>query len=243
MRTRILIIVLAWSLAGALPASDDPHWLAQRAASSDAVVLAQLVRVDYEYRRDFPVGGQAWLRPLQTWKSDRRLRGLLTVHEQGLHQHECYFPRLLPWEERPRFLLFLVRDEENNTWRGHPDGCALEVLVNDANRYAARWPQPGFGGEHGHGDEVIRQSTHAMTLQGPRSRIDVSDLLPHQRLELAERDFMRIEDSALVPTRGIELGDLRQLMRPGLQEQDARPDPQRLEQLRRRMLPDAGEEG
>ncbi|MFU8878426.1 MAG: hypothetical protein ACNA7E_09815, partial [Wenzhouxiangellaceae bacterium] len=237
LTTRILIVLLAWSLPGSVLAAEDPHWLAQRAASSDAVVLAQLDRTDYEYRRDFPVGGRAWFRPLQTWKSDRPLRGLLIVGEQGLHEHECYFPRLLPWEERPRFLLFLVRDEDSGAWRGHPDGCALEVLVNDANRYAARWPQPGFGGEHGRGDEVIRQSAQTMTLQGPRSRIDASDLLPHQRRELAERDFMRVEDSSLVPTRGIELGDLRQLMRPGLQDEDAQPDPQRMEELRERMLP------
>lgn len=224
-------------------AQDDTHWLADRAASSDIVALAQLDRIDYEYNRDFPVEGEAWLRPLIAYRSQAPLKGVIIVREQGLSENECYFPRMAPWDERPRYLLFLVVDSETGTVEGHPDGCAIEILVTADGSYAARWPQPAFGGENGRGDEALQAMVEDMTFQGPMARIDASDMLIHQRRERAERDFMRLEDSTLIPTRGIELTDLRRLMQPGLEsDQPSAQTRERLEKLRERML-ESGETG
>lgn len=225
-----------------IPARDDVHWLAERAESSDIVALAQLDRIDYEYNRDFPVDGEAWLRPLITYRSQAPLKGVIIVREQGLSENECYFPRMAPWDERPRYLLFLVIDSETGTIKGHPDGCAIEILVTADGGYAARWPQPAFGGENGRGDETLQARVEEMTFQGPMARIDASDMLIHQRRERAERDFMRLEDSTLIPTRGIELTDLRRLMQPGLETGEGGAQTrERLEELRERMLEsDAG---
>jgi len=218
-------------------AQEDVHWLASRAETSDIVALAQLDRIDYEYNRDFPVDGEAWLRPLITYRSQAPLKGVIIVREQGLSENECYFPRMAPWDERPRYLLFLVTDSETGTIKGHPDGCAIEILVSADGSYAARWPQPAFGGENGRGDETLQAMVEEMTFQGPMARIDASDMLAHQRRERAERDFMRLEDSTLIPTRGIGLTDLRRLMQPGLETEEASAqDRERLRQLRERML-------
>ena len=218
-------------------AQEDVHWLASRAETSDIVALAQLDRIDYEYNRDFPVDGEAWLRPLITYRSQAPLKGVIIVREQGLSENECYFPRMAPWDERPRYLLFLVTDSETGTIKRHPDGCAIEILVSADGSYAARWPQPAFGGENGRGDETLQAMVEEMTFQGPMARIDASDMLAHQRRERAERDFMRLEDSTLIPTRGIGLTDLRRLMQPGLETEEASAqDRERLRQLRERML-------
>lgn len=225
-------------------AQDDAHWLADRAESSDIVVLAQLDRTDYEYNRDFPVDGEAWFRPLITYKSRAPLSGVIIVREKGLSENECYFPRVSPWDEKPRYLLFLVTDEDKGTIKGNPDGCALEILVDADGSYAARWPQPGFGGENGRGDETVQALVEEMTFQGPRARIDAGDMLIHQRRERAEREHMRLEDSTLIPTLGIELTDLRRLMQPGLETEEASAkERERLQQLRERMLESRSESG
>jgi len=247
------LLTLLLMLAGPAPAqeaadADTPeseqsiHWLAERAAASDLVLLAQLDQVDYEYRRDFPVGGESWFRPLIGYKSSIRPRGLLIVQEQGLKDNGCYFDQPEPWDERPRYLLFLLHDSESEQLRGHPDGCAIEILVNDANEYVARWPQPAFGGEAGRGDESIQALVEPYRLQGPGSRIDASDMLEHQRRARAERDFLRIEGTDLIPTRGISLTDLRGLMQSGLREPEAdNGRQQRLREMRDQMLEQARE--
>jgi len=240
MRAAIFLI-LAWLGPVFASAQDSPHWLATRANESDRVVLAQLQRIDYQYRRDFPVEGRAWFRPLIQYKPPEAGERLLIVSEKGLHENECYFPRVAPWDEAPRYLLFLVADPKTETLKGHPDGCAIEILVNSDGRYAARWPQPAFGGEHGRGDSPIRERVEPMRLQGPQAVIDASDLLPHQRLRRAEQEFMQVDGTNLIPTRGIELGRIRELMQPGL-----RPDPEHQSESMRRLkqrLREAVEDG
>lgn len=240
MRTlRTIVTALLLTLASTL-AAQQPHWLAERAADADIVVLAQLERVDYEYERDFPVGGEAWFRPLIRYKSSMAPRGLLIVQEQGLHENECYFDQPMPWDERARYLLFLKHDPRTDSVRGHPEGCAIEVLVRSDNSYAVRWPQPAFGGENGRGDAELQRLVQQMEFQGPRSRIDTRDLLNHQRRARAERDFMRIEGTDLAPTRGIDLSELRQLMQAGLVADENAPDARdRLREMRDQILEQA----
>jgi hypothetical protein len=237
---RQITIGLALVLSQGLTAQPS-HWLAERAASSDLVVLAQLERVDYDYERDFPVGGEAWFRPLIRYKTSIEPRGLLIVQEQGMHANECYFDDPLPWDERPRYLLFLNHDPETDSVRGHPDGCAIEILVRSDNSYAARWPQPAFGNEDGRGDAVLAPLVQQMEFQGPRSRIDASDMLDHQRRARAEREFMRIEGTDLVPTRGIDLSELRRRMQPGLVDEEQSDTRDRLREMRDQMLEQARE--
>lgn len=241
---RYLLSVFAFFAPLTALAQDDGHWLADRAATSSIVTLAQLDRIDYEYRRGFPIGGEAWFRPLITYRSDAPLSGVIIVAEQGLNENECYFPRVAPWDERPRYLLFLVEDPDTGTLTGHPEGCAIEMLVSADAGYAARWPQPAFGGANGRGDEALQTLVEDMTFQGPMARIDASDMLAHQRRARAERDFMRLEDSTLIPTRGIDLSDLRRLMQPGLEtEAPSARERERLRQLREQMLDSSDEAG
>jgi hypothetical protein len=205
----VSVLFLSASLAVA-----QQHPLAQRAAESELVVLAQLERTDYDYARGFPIDGNAWFSTLLTYKSPRIVERFI-VKESGLKDIECYFPEKIDGEEGARYLLFLVRDPDNG-WRGHPDGCAFEVLVGTDNRYALRWPQAAFGGEAGRGDDAIQGLVEPMRFQGPSARIDASEQLAHQREARAETEFMRVEGTDLLPTRGIELTAFRQLIRDGL---------------------------
>ena len=226
--TSLLVLSLALCLlAGSLAAQDateatdalvDRHWLADRAATSDVVVLAQLDRTDYEYARGFPIDGRAWFDVLLSYKAPRVVERFI-VKETGLKDIECYFPDTDSSVEGPRYLLLLVTDPDDG-YRGHPDGCAFEVLVSADNRYAIRWPQPALGGEQGRGDETIQALVQAMSFQGPRARIDASDMLAHQRQARAEVEFLRVDGTDLMPTRGIPLSDFRRLMNAGLVNDD-----------------------
>ncbi|MBY6205250.1 hypothetical protein [Halomonas denitrificans] len=211
-----LLAAVMLSLGNA--SAQDEHWLADRAATSDVVVLAKLDRTDYEYARGFPVDGRAWFDVLLSYKAPRVVERFI-VKESGLKDVECYFPETASGAENPRYLLFLVTDPDDG-YRGHPEGCAFEVLVGADNGYAIRWPQPALGGENGRGDEALQALVRPMSFQGPRSRIDASDMLAHQRRARAEAQFMRVEGTALLPTRGIPLSDFRRLMRDGLVNED-----------------------
>jgi len=218
-------------------AGDDRHPLADRAASSDIVVVAQLDQTDYEYERSFPYRGEAWFRRLITYKSGEALKGLIVVPESGLGDDKCYFTQPEPWDEGPRYLLFLVHDEESDTTRGNPDGCSIEILVTTENRYAARWPQPGFGAADGRDDETLAALAEPMMFIGPGARIDASEMLNHQRRERAERNFMTIDGTDLIPTRGIEISELRRLMQPGLEiAEGSAQERDRVRVLREQML-------
>ena len=179
------------------------------AAESDVVVVAQLERTDYEYRRGFPVAGRAWFRVLISYKNPRRVERLI-VHEEGIKDIECYFPDDPGAIEQPRYLLFLKRDAENRL-RGHPAGCALELLVTSDSRYALRWPQESMVLD----DEGLKR-VQEFEFQGPLSRIDASDETRTAREAMAERNYMRIDGTDLYYTRGILLGDFRRLMAAGL---------------------------
>lgn len=222
------------------------HWLAERAAQSDVVVVAQLERTDYEYRRGFPVDGRTWFRVLFDYKTPREMERLIVL-ETGLNPEGCYFPDLPLFDEQPRYLLFLAYDEEG-ALRGHVDGCAVELAVNEQGRYAAIWPQTAFRRQILESteadtdanppglDSVLESRTVDMEFQGPLSRIDGSQMIAHQRRQMAEEEDLRIEGTDLIRTRGIELSDLRQLMQPGLVNQDGQltnDQSDRVEALRR----------
>ncbi|MEM1081856.1 MAG: hypothetical protein AAGH65_09775 [Pseudomonadota bacterium] len=235
--TRILkqqrwLTILLWFAGSAVAQTEatDPHWLATRATESDVVVVAQLERTDYEYRRNFPVDGRTWFNVLFDYKTPREAERLIVL-ETGLKPVlGCYFPDIPPQQEQPRYLLFLQYDDER-ALRGHAAGCAIELAVTTEGQYAALWPQfafeqfapgdpeqtPNPGQPEPTGlDPVLSERTQTMQFQGPSARIDGSQMVNHLRIARAEAEGLRIEGTDLVYTQGIALSDLRELMRPGL---------------------------
>lgn len=185
-----------------------PVSLAELAAAADLVVLAQARDTDYFMRRDIPVSGSAYLKVLIPYKATDPL-DIIEVYEKGLHPNECYFPNPTVFEEGRRYLLFLNKDPEDETrYRGLAQGCALDVLVNDQNRYALRYPVNGITLS-----DPLNALAREMTFSDGYAIVDEDDLLP------ADRDAMR-EAGDIVPhtagqwmyTRGIPLGEVRPLM-------------------------------
>ena len=205
----VLLILLALT-AGAeeKPSPPDAVSLSELAAASDLVVLAQTRDTDYRMRRDIPVSGSAYLKVLIPYKTDREL-DLVEVYEMGLHEDECYFPNPTVFEEGRRYLLFLRRDPENpERYRGMPQGCALEVLVDSDNRYAVRFPADG-----------VRHTDDLSGIAVPLSFADGYSIVTDEALQPAKRNAMK-DAGQIVPhgedawryTSGIPLSDLRRLI-------------------------------
>ncbi len=114
------------------------------AAKADVIVLAQVKDTDYFYRHEHPVNGSAYLKVLIPYKTDKAM-DIMEVYESGLHENECYFPNPSVFEEGRRYLLFLQLDPDKlERYRGLPEGCALDVLVDSDNHYALRYPVTGI---------------------------------------------------------------------------------------------------
>jgi len=192
-----------------------PVSLADLAGRADLVVLAQARDTDYFVRREIPVSGSAYLKVLIPYKSpDDLIRpgDIIDVYEKGLHENECYFPNPTVFEEGRRYLLFLKKDpEDDERYRGMPEGCALDVLVDNNNRYALRYPVNG-----------IRLSDSLGPLATEREFRDPYAIVGDELLLPAERDSM-LKAGELVAytepkglqwiyTRGVDLTAARKLM-------------------------------
>lgn len=210
--TRILAALLLWVLlAAALPAVETSTIsLDDLAAKSDLVVLAQARDTDYFMRREIPVSGSAYLRVLIPYKTDQSV-DIVEVYEKGLHKNECYFSNPTVFEEGRRYLLFLVRDPDDpERYRGHPEGCALEVLVDSDNRYALRYPVDGI-----QLSDDLEALARPMTFSDGYSVTKDEDLSPDKRN--AMRSAGQIEahgEAGWRYTRGIPLGEARRLIGP-----------------------------
>lgn len=182
----------------------QPLHPSQLAAESDAVVLAQVDRVNYETRRGFPVSGAAWIRVLVRYKVPSPI-DFVKVAEEGFGPDRCYFDDGPMWEELPRYLVFLNRADKHE-FEGHRGGCKLEVLVTDDNRYAVRWPQEGL--VLNPEDEALIQE---LTFQGPGAYVDVSEMTSIGREDLL-REYHMVDtgDNRYRYTRGIRLEDFRE---------------------------------
>ena len=188
-----------------------PVSLAELAARADLVVLAQAKDTDYLRRRDIPVIGSAYLKVLIPYKTDDPL-DILEVYEKGLHPNECYFPNPTVFEEGRRYLLFLRKDPEDETrYRGLPQGCALDVLVNDQNRYAIRYPADGIALTDPLGALAVK-----MKFSDSYAVVSDTELLPAARDAMREQgDVIPHSPGQWIYTRGIPLAHLRELMAPG----------------------------
>jgi hypothetical protein len=210
---RTLTLLLVFCLSSAFAQIDKgapaaPVSLAELAAAADLVVLAQAKDTDYLRRRDIPVSGSAYLKVLISYKGATPV-DIIEIYEKGLHDQECYFPDPTVFEEGRRYLLFLVRDPEDETrFRGLPQGCALDVLVNDKNRYALRYPVNGIVLS-----DRLEQLATEMKFSDSYALANDADLLP------AERDSMRSAGDIVAQasgqwlyTRGVSLSHVRGLM-------------------------------
>lgn len=210
---RILTLALLLCLPTALAQQAKGHAagpvsLAELAALADLVVLAQTKDTDYLRRRDIPVSGSAYLKALITYKSDGPL-DVLEVYDKGLDANECYFPNPTVFEEGRRYLLFLQRDRQDDTrFRGLPQGCALDVLVNDQNQYVLRYPVDGIKLT-----DPLGQLAVEMKFSDSYAILQDSELLPSDRdAMLARGDITPHSSGQWMYTRGIPLHHLRGLM-------------------------------
>ena len=214
MKCRLVLVSFlffaGFSAAAETPAPAEAVSLSELARSADLVALAQARDTDYRMQRDFPISGSAYLKILLPYKMDQTT-DLVEVYETGLHDHECYFPNPTVFEEGRRYLLFLRRDpDEPERYRGMPQGCALEVLVRDDNRYAVRYPADGIL----HSDDLASLATSRRFADG-YAVVSDEDLRP------ARRNALR-EAGAIVPhgrdawryTMGIDLATLRRHIGP-----------------------------
>lgn len=175
------------------------------------VALVQVLDVDYEYTRDFPTGGTAFLKPLIVYKTAAAVPGIIDVYEEGLHVHECYFPNPSVIEEGQRFLVFLRPNPQvSGQWLGMPEGCRLSVLVTDQNRYALRYPLKGID---------ILPSAELDSAAEPLTFADAHAVLSLDDLTVAERDellaggyLQALDDGNFRLTHGIDLTRFRQLL-------------------------------
>ena len=190
----------------------SPISLAELAMSSDLVVLAQVKDTDYFMRRDIPVSGSAYLKVLIPYKVNSPV-DLIEVYEKGLHDHECYFPNPSVFEEGRRYLLFLKKDpEDEDRYRGMPQGCALDVLVGSDNRYALRYPVTGIDLS-----DPLGEFAHDMRFSDGYAVINDEALLPAQRNAMLGAGQIAPFDSRghqWMYTQGVSLTAVRKVMFP-----------------------------
>ena len=215
MRCPALMISLLLGLAPAAGSGDDaaesPVSLSDLAAAADLVALAQVRDTDYRTRRNIPVSGSAYLKILIPYKSDRGA-DLVEIYEKGLHQNDCYFPNPGVFEEGRRYLVFLARDKQNpGIYRGLPQGCALDVLVNRNNRYALRFPVTGV-----ELSDSIAELAEDMDFSDPYAIVDDESLDPALRDALLAAGHIEEWKQARQwkYTRGVDLESARSLITP-----------------------------
>lgn len=186
-----------------------PPTLEELAAEADLVALVQVLDTDYEYARDFPVGGTAFLRVLIPYKLDRPLPDIIEVYDEGLHEGECYFPNPPVTEEGRRYLVFVRRNPDvAGQYLGLGPGCSLTALVTADNRYALRYPAEGL--------EVaddLAALARPMDFADAHAVLDYEALDPDERNAMLEQGLLNAqEDRRYKLTHGIPLGAARRLL-------------------------------
>ena len=184
--------------------------LADLAADADLIALVRVLDTDYEYTREFPSGGTAFLKILIPYKVSRPLEDIIYVYEEGLHPGECYFKNPTVLEEGRRHLVFLKFSEDvKDQYNGLETGCKLEVLVNNNDSYAVRYPVNGIK----LADDL---SGHArpMIFADPYALLEDEDITPTERNVLLESAYLSALENQYRYTHGIDISAIRQLMGP-----------------------------
>jgi len=185
-----------------------PVSLSELAEKAALVAVAQVKDTDYVYTRSFPSEGSAYLKILIAYKSNAEAGEIIEVYDKGLHPNECYFENPTVFEEGRRYLVFLRRDPDDpEIYRGLAQGCALEILVTEDNRYALKYPL-----------EDIDLSNKLDKLAASYDFRDNYALLTEESLTPAKRDEL-LASGLIIPyqgqfkyTMGIDLTTIRKLM-------------------------------
>ena len=196
-------------------APEPPPSLLETAEASAAIGVVHMLDADYAYVRSFPRGGTAYLKVLLPYKgldADEHIE----IYEYGLHDNECYFPNPDVFEEGRRYLVFLRVDPENDErFRGFDNGCSLEVLVNDQNRYAVRWPLEGL-----EISDELDGLVEPMNFQDPYATIEWDSIDWQVRDEWIEAGWLEVVETdagdALRYTHGIPVSAVRERIQPTL---------------------------
>lgn len=202
MKTLYLLLAGLLAAASAESPADESRdsgksspTLAELAHKADFIALGQVRETDYRRQREIPVSGSAYLRILISYKGDRDAE-FVEIHEQGLHDGECYFPTPTVFEEGRRYLVFLQRDPDKpERYRGLAEGCAIDVLVDSDNRYAVRLPITGIAVS-----DPLQALARAMQFKDAYALVEDASLPP------ALRDAMRAAGQ-IVPHEPDSTGD------------------------------------
>jgi hypothetical protein len=231
----VLVLILLMTPM-VLDASEPPS-LAELARKADFVALAQVRDTDYLLRREIPVSGSAYLQVLIPYKTDMSAgQAVIEVYEKGLHEAECYFPNPGVFEEGRRYLLFLRRDPDDaERYRGLPEGCAIDVLVDSANGYAVRMPVTGIrlaavqtaeleqlAGAMQFSDPFAVVADDALSPALRDAMLAAGQIVPYAPAAIAETSDLPQAPAAVAATRGwlytqgIRLADFRALLESAL---------------------------
>lgn len=187
----------------------QPKPLETLASEADIIALAQVLDTDYEYARDFPVGGTAFLRILIPYKLDRPRPDIVEIYDEGLRPGTCYFPNPEVTEEGQRFLVFLRNNPDvQGQYLGLETGCALTALVTADNRYALQYPEEGLLLS-----DDLAPLARPLAFADAHAVIDYEDLSVDERNDLLERGFLtELEDRTYRVNQGIPLSEIRPLL-------------------------------
>lgn len=187
-----------------------PPSLSELAAKADLIAVVRVLDTDYEYTREFPTGGSAFLEVLIPYKVSRPLEDIIEVYEEGLHDGECYFRNPTVLEEGRRHLVFLkFHPEVEDQYQGLESGCKLEVLVTADNSYALRYPVSGMDVADDLGS-VARE----MTFADSYAVLTFEESDAAERVELVENGYLVREGELYRYTHGVPISEVRKLMGP-----------------------------
>ena len=218
MNKHILIFCLAtiWAweastvLAQDAAESRPPPSLAELASASDLVALVRVLDTDYQYTREFPSGGTAFLQVLIPYKVSRPLEDVIEVYEEGLHDHECYFENPTVFDEGRRHLVFLKFSADvEDQYNGLEPGCKLDVLVTSDNGYALRYPPRGIDIS-----DALQSLAQPMEFADENAVFDFEGMTAVERIDLLERGYLERDGDLYRYTHGIPLAEVRKLLGP-----------------------------
>lgn len=214
MKIRHLLImamaVVTPVLAQEEPPLPAPVLLSDLAARADLVALVRVLDTDYQYTREFPSGGTAFLQVLIPYKVKRPLEDILQVYEEGLHAGECYFENPSVLEEGRRYLVFLKFSKDvADQYNGLPEGCKLKVLVTRDNVYALRYPATGILLA-----DDLRPHARPMDFADSYALVPDEDISPGEREQLLADGFLEKHEQSFRYTHGVELSKVRELLGP-----------------------------
>lgn len=216
MRLNCLATGLLMLLSTMVFAADDQEQppetlkisLTELAAKADLVAIAQVKDTDYVFTRSFPSEGSTYLKILITYKVNRPGEEIIEIYEKGLHPNECYFENPTVFEEGRRYLVFFRNDPEDpEVYRGLAEGCALEILVTQDNRYALKYPVRGLNlsdNVDGLASEYDFHDYYAL--------VDEESLSPDERDDLLARGLIVPHQGKFKYTHGIDLTSARKLI-------------------------------